>query len=241
MPSPVCVILSDLDDTLFDHHRATRSALRHVFGSDPALRGWTLDDVERRHRELLETFHVEVLAGRLSVDAARVARFQRLLEIVATDDAAARAPDVARAYRDAYETCWHAVAGAPELLAQIKAAGLSLIVVTNNSVLEQQQKLARLGLGRLVDHLVTSEETGCSKPAPDIFREALRRANAVPAEAVMLGDGWATDVEGARAAGVRPVWLNRFGAVSPDPTVDELASLEPAPQTLRVLTTSQSF
>ena len=30
MSSPVSVVLSDLDDTLFDHHRATRLALSAV-------------------------------------------------------------------------------------------------------------------------------------------------------------------------------------------------------------------
>jgi putative hydrolase of the HAD superfamily len=42
-----------------------------------------------------------------------------------------------------------------------------------------------------------------------------------------VGDAWATDIEGARAAGVRPVWLNRFGALSRDPAVAELQALEP--------------
>ena len=33
----------------------------------------------------------------------------------------------------------------------------------------------------------------------------MRRAE----DAVMVGDSWAADVEGARAAGIRPIWFNR--------------------------------
>jgi putative hydrolase of the HAD superfamily len=233
---PVRAILSDLDDTLFDHHRATRSALSHLIQSEPCLRSCALDDLAAHHHELLERFHLEVLAGRLTVDAARMQRFQRLLEVFGSDDAATRAAPVARTYRSAYESSWHAVAGARELVAAIKAAGLSLIIVTNNIVLEQEQKLRRLGIAESVDHLVASEEAGCSKPDPQIFVEALRRAGAAPAEAVMLGDAWATDIEGARAAGVRPVWLNRFGAISRDRAIEEIASLEPAAEVLKALT-----
>ena len=43
----------------------------------------------------------------------------------------------------------------------------------------------------------------------------------------MIGDAWGTDIEGARAAGIRPVWFNRFGAASPDPGVTEIHSLVP--------------
>jgi len=47
--------------------------------------------------------------------------------------------------------------------------------------------------------------------------------------AVMVGDSWSADIEGARAAGVRAIWFNRMRAASPDPSyaVEELAALLP--------------
>jgi FMN phosphatase YigB (HAD superfamily) len=237
--APIRVVLSDLDDTLFDHYRATRLSLERVVAGDPAFTTWTLEDVDRCHRDLLERFHLEVLAGRLSVDDARVARFHSLFDMAGAADSARRAVEVARAYRRLYETCWYCVPGAAALLGAVKAAGAAVVIVTNNTVAEQQQKLATLGLAPFVDHLVTSEEVCCSKPEPGIFHEALLRANASAGEAVMLGDSWPSDVEGARSVGVRPVWLNRFGAVSQDPSVEEIASLEPAVETLRILLRQQ--
>jgi putative hydrolase of the HAD superfamily len=229
------VVLSDLDDTLFDHHRATRHALLHVTRVVPWFETWSLDELDRRHREQLEALHVDVLAGRTSTDDARVERFRRLLAAASGSFGEGRAADVARAYRQAYETCWHPVAGARDLLAAIKAVGLSVAIVTNNQLIEQQQKIERLCLTEYIDELVTSEEVGSSKPAGEIFQAALERTGASADHAVMVGDAWATDIDGARAAGVRAVWLNRFGQPSPDRSVSELVSLEPTPDALRVI------
>jgi putative hydrolase of the HAD superfamily len=227
--------LSDLDDTLFDHTRATRSALEAVRAATPGLAPLSIDDLHHQHAEILELLHVEVVMGRIAIDDARVERFRRLLVAAGADCAADHAPDVARRYRREYEVASQPVAGAVELLSRLKRAGALVVIVTNNIVAEQRLKLARCGLAGFVDELVTSEEVGVSKPDPRIFQEALDRARAAPSDAVMLGDAWATDVEGALASGIRPVWLNRFGRVRPIASVEEIGSLEPVDKALGVL------
>lgn len=68
----------------------------------------------------------------------------------------------------------------------------------------------QLGLTNSIDFAVTSSEVGCEKPDPRIFAEALRRADATPPEnAVMVGDQIETDINGAVAAGIQPVLLDR--------------------------------
>ena len=47
------------------------------------------------------------------------------------------------------------------------------------------------------------------------------------AAAIMVGDSWRNDVEGARRAGIRALWFNRNGAAVPDPAVSSITSLEP--------------
>jgi len=235
MAGPVRAVLCDLDDTLFDHRRATRESLARVLGGDPCFAGLTLDEIDREHRQLLERLHLEVLAGRLTVEDARVERFRLLVETAAPGEGRARSHEMARAYRATYEQSWHLVEGAFELLSRLKAALVTVVIVTNNNVLEQEQKIRRLGLAGLVDALVTSEEVGCAKPAPGIFHAALTRADCSIDRAVMLGDAWETDIAGARALGIRVVWLNRVGETSPDPSVQELSSLAPPDQALRVI------
>jgi len=224
----VPVLLCDLDDTLFDHQHATRSALARLQAADARLRVWPLEDLKVRHHILLEQYHQEVLAGRLTIDQAREQRFQAL---VGGGDASG----MAEAYRDAYTQDWREVSGAVDLLRAVRAEGMTVVIVTNNIVSEQRKKLDRLGLSSLVDALVTSEEVGTQKPDPRIFAEALLRVGAGPADAVMLGDAWIADVTGALASGIRPVWLNHKGTTSPDPTVTELRALTPTHEVVRTI------
>jgi putative hydrolase of the HAD superfamily len=224
----VPVLLCDLDDTLFDHQHATRAALARLQATDVRLQAWALEDLKSRHHILLEQYHQEVLAGRLTIDQARERRFQALV-------GGGDATGLAEAYRDAYTLDWQEVAGAADLLRAVRTAGHSVVIVTNNIVAEQQKKLDRLGLLPLVDALVTSEEVGAQKPEPRIFSEALARVGADPADAVMLGDAWIADVTGAQASGIRPVWLNRLGTTSPDPSVAELRALTPTHDVVGVI------
>ena len=71
---------------------------------------WTLDEIDRRHRRLLECCISIVLAGRLSVEEARVERFRRLVEGRSGGHRAITRTGAA--YRQSYECCWHLVGGA---------------------------------------------------------------------------------------------------------------------------------
>jgi putative hydrolase of the HAD superfamily len=53
------------------------------------------------------------------------------------------------------------------------------------------------------------------KPHPSIFAAALQRLGVTAAEAVMVGDSFRHDIEGALAAGMRAVLLNRGDAAAP--------------------------
>lgn len=226
------VVLCDLDDTLFDHSRATEIALERLRDVEPGLAREPFETQVARHRHLLDTYHRELLAGHMTQEQVRIARFQGLVGGVCDE---ARALRMARRYRRLYEQCWYTVPGAGELASAIKQSGVGFVVVTNNLIEEQRQKLAHCGLAPYVDHLVTSEETGFAKPHRGIFDAALQRAGASPDDAVMLGDSWDVDVVGALAAGIRPVWLNRFRAPLTDPGVSQLHALEPTAQALRML------
>jgi putative hydrolase of the HAD superfamily len=101
--------------------------------------------------------------------------------------------------------------------------------VTNNLLDEQQAKITLCGFDPYVDALIVSEVAGVSKPHPAIFRQALEAVGCQPSESVMVGDSWAADIEGARAAAIRPIWFNRSGRPSPDGSDDvrEISTLSP--------------
>jgi putative hydrolase of the HAD superfamily len=231
------VVLCDLDDTLFDHSGATRDALAHVRTLSPRFEGWSLDELDQRHRVVLEDLHTEVLAGKWTIEDARIERFRRLMRhagAAESDCGADVLHGLSWGYRGAYETAWRLVPGALALVQAIKRAGSRLVIVTNNVVREQKLKVDRGGLAPFVDCMVTSEEFGATKPDPRIIWHALERVNASAEHAVMFGDSLTTDIEAGRRAGVRVVWFNRVGAKSGDPTLAEVNSLED-PRTLELL------
>ena len=82
-------------------------------------------------------------------------------------------------------------------------------IVTNGPTEVQHAKLELLGIDRLVDFVLVSEEFGVAKPDPRIFREALRLAGVAAEDAVFVGDSAEFDIAGAQAAGIPTVWVNR--------------------------------
>ncbi|MEW5980992.1 MAG: HAD family hydrolase [Acidobacteriota bacterium] len=234
-PRRTQAVLFDLDDTLFDHRASTRCALRAVQAAFRVYQAWPITEFEHRHAVLLELLHVEVLAGRMSVDQARVERFGRLAIDAGGSEADPRAAEIARSYREAYVSSWKPVPGAREVLAMLHEQA-RIGIVTNNVVAEQRQKVDTCGFTPLVDAVVISEEIGVAKPDPRIFAACLERLGVDAGDAVMVGDSWPSDVLGARAAGLRAVWFNRSGAPAPDGSaITQLAALEPADAVTSVL------
>lgn len=227
-------MLFDLDDTLFDHRHAARQALTRVHQMHECfgVRPFGLFEVE--HARVLEDMHRRVLAGEMGIDDARLERFRRLFESAggAADDALLQ--ETATAYRQRYLETRRPVPGARDLLAAIKPLA-RVAIVSNNLADEQQQKLRLCGFEPYVDALVVSEEAGSWKPDPEIFRIALARTGCDAGDAVMIGDSWAADVEGARAVGIRAIWFNPSAGRSADTSIAEIAAWTPIEPVLEAI------
>lgn len=120
----------------------------------------------------------------------------------------------------------------PDTLACLTAlrAQYRLALITNGAPDLQRTKIAGSGLGEWFEVMVVSGELGIGKPDPRIFTAALERLRLTPSQAVMVGNSLAHDIEGARAAGVGSVWINRTSeqpplTSMPDGVITELAEL----------------
>ena len=71
------------------------------------------------------------------------------------------------------------------------------------------------GLMQYFDALVISCEIGVAKPDPAIFDAALKLLSASKESAVMVGDGAASDMAGAEAAGIDFVYFRPDGVFVP--------------------------
>ncbi len=227
-------VLFDLDDTLFDHRFAARAALSCVHQMHACFAAQRFELFEDAHAHCLEELHRLVLSGALGIDDARIERFRRLFAAagVNPDDESLQATSLA--YREQYMAGRRPIEGARDLLAAISRHA-RVGIVTNNLLEEQQAKIRLCGFEPFVDALVVSEEAGISKPDPGIFAIALERLGVPAADAVMVGDSWTADIEGARAAGIRAIWFNRTGIAKQLGGVQEITALMPIEDIVHVI------
>jgi 2-haloalkanoic acid dehalogenase type II len=87
----------------------------------------------------------------------------------------------------------------------------TVIAVTNGNA-----NLEKVGIGDLFDAHINAAMAGAAKPHRPIFDAAVKAGRASAAETLHVGDHPLYDVHGARAAGLRTVWVNRHGTRWPD-------------------------
>jgi putative hydrolase of the HAD superfamily len=217
------LVLFDVDDTLCDYAGARVLRLRHAFTSALAT----------RKPDIAEPVDLECLiAESIAIHPHGTDHFPDLLRRYGVDDPAAIV-----AARQWYQTNrflgLQLFPDAVHTLARARAHGRAVGLVTNGPADVQRAKLDLLGLRAHVDFALISGEFGVAKPDPAIFHEALRLAGACAADALYIGDSPEFDVTGARAAGIRSVWMNRTGSPwdhaepPPDYEVPDLTSLHP--------------
>ena len=120
------------------------------------------------------------------------------------------------------------------LLGKLRSNGYYLGVISN-SVGTMEEQLGRVGLAPYFQTILDSAVVGVEKPHAAIFNMALASAQVAPAEALFIGDTYATDIGGARLAGLQGVLIDRVGAYDDHvrcPRITSLDQLEPVLQNL---------
>ena len=204
----VCV---DVMGTLFDLS-ALRRRLEDLAAPPPALEAWfgrllhtaaavTLIDDYRPFPELARPVLESVLA-QLNRDPGGAAH---VLDALAQLDP----------YPDAVPA-----------LERLTSAGVRVVALTNGTEQNTRALLARAGLERHVERVVSTDAVGRSKPHPAVYRYAVDQLATPAAEVTLIAaHGW--DVAGARTAGLSAVWVSRLERHWPlpppqPPTADDL-------------------
>jgi len=92
--------------------------------------------------------------------------------------------------------------GAVELVRSCRAAGLKIAIASSADRIKVEANLRKIGLPpETWDVIVTGEDVGARKPAPDIFLDAAGKLELAPAECVVVEDA-VHGIEAARAAGM---------------------------------------
>jgi 2-haloacid dehalogenase len=211
------VYVFDVNETLLD-----LAALDPVFGrafGDPGAR-------EAWFQQLIHSALVTIATGRYH-------QFGSIAQAALAAVANRRGVTLAEADRQAIIQGMAQLPPHPEVpaaLERLRAAGLRLAALTNSTRQVAQAQLASAGLAELFEQILSADQVGRLKPAPEPYRMAAD-ALGVPVGQVWLvaAHGW--DVAGALAAGCRAAFVARPGrlpdpvAPPPDLTGEDLAQV----------------
>lgn len=212
-PSQPRAVLLDLDGTILDHERASRSAIVSVMAASGIADGADPDESISLWRNLEAEHFQRYLDGELDFEQQRIVRVRAFLEsygrVVDHDRPALL--HWFEGYRTAYERAWRAFDDVQPFVEGLTAldAAPALAVVTNGDHGQQAAKLRALGLDGVP--LYASSEIGISKPDRAIFLHACESLDVDPGDAWFVGDNREADALGAKRAGLHGVWLDRGG------------------------------
>lgn len=227
-------LLLDLDATLLDNGDAqvpVRRTCEILATLRPEL---DADVLQRVNNEAWAEYAPGIadLWQRGGIDGASVSleTWHRALALLGIHE-----PELEVTARDVYLQCsrehYRLFDDAEPLLRAAREAAIPLALITNGASDSQRDKLDAVAITELFDAIVISGEVGIVKPDPAIFAIALGRLGMGSAGVWHVGDSLASDVAGARGAGLTAVWLNRGGdgapqaAPRPDLEISTLADL----------------
>lgn len=201
----------DLDGTLFDHRGSAESGARHFLRSldvDPtvaAVEAWFLAEDEQFERWR---------SGQIGFQEQRRERLRTVLPLfdvaLPVEDAGLDA--LFDEYLHVYRESWRIFPDSLQTLHELRSNGYRVGLLTNGSEVQQLEKVQLTGLAEELDVVCTSERIGVQKPDPRAFFILAGELGVEPSECLFVGDNPAHDVEGARAAGMRGLLVDRYGS-----------------------------
>lgn len=227
--------LFDLDRTLWDFDKNARSALFKLVDDLKLGELFGVTDKEEfcsRYEYFNHKLWGEYERGEITKESLRFQRFLLTLQEYmgerlsgslpshnfTPDELRGFAENFGEKYLDymAYEM--ELIPGAREVLEWVKSIGGKIAIISNGFKEVQYRKLRNSNIMRYFDAVIISEEVGVMKPSPIIFKKALvalcgedlYKANPLAArgEAIMVGDDFGNDIEGAQIFGIDQFYFN---------------------------------
>ncbi len=212
------IVVFDAYGTVFDVHSAVMRR-----GAALGDKAQAVSDLWRQKQ--LEYTWVRTLMGRYtSFWTLTEQSLDYALATLAPDQSGLR-PALLEAYRhlDAYPD-------ARPTLERIRAAGVKTAILSNGDGPMLDEAVAAAGFTGLFDGLLSIEEVGLYKTAPEAYQLVKGAFGIEPARTLFLSSNrW--DVAGARLAGFHPLWINRTGRMDeypdcpPDAILKSLAEI----------------
>ncbi|HZG44725.1 MAG TPA: HAD family hydrolase [Allosphingosinicella sp.] len=182
----ITALLFDIDGTLVDSNDFHVTAWQEVFS-------------EAGHEFPRELIHGQVGKGGDNL-------LPGLLPDLSEEEQEAIAQKHGPRYQERYIGRVRPFPGARDLLARAKQDGLKVALATSANPEELDHYVELLDAADLIDVTTSKGDVEATKPAPDIFAAAVKKAGVAPEQALVIGDT-PYDVLAARRAGVGALGL----------------------------------
>jgi putative hydrolase of the HAD superfamily len=201
------MIFFDIDQTLINHQQAQDTATLLFLQQFSSLLPYTSEEFCQCWQTVMEKHFTTFLRGEISFVEHRRRRMREVFqgaESYLADDEADRRFAV---YLQHYEDNWKLF---DDVLPCLNAlSNHRLGIISNGNTEQQTKKLCQTGIAAQFNIIVVSEEVRVSKPKPDIFLSACRRARVKARQCIYVGDSLQNDALAAGAVGMKGIWLNR--------------------------------
>lgn len=199
-------IFIDLDETLLDFHRAEKEAVAAAllhFGIEPT------EAALARYKELNIAQWKLLEQQKLTLPEVKRRRFELLFGELGCDASPTAAAEF---YEQRLAEGAYPLPGAEDALKAL-CGGYRLFLASNGTKCVQERRLSKTGFGKYFEKAFVSEEIGFFKPDLRYFEACFAQIDGFDkSNAVMVGDSLSSDIAGGKNAGIKTVWLNRFGA-----------------------------
>ncbi|MHA2392469.1 MAG: TIGR02253 family HAD-type hydrolase [Promethearchaeota archaeon] len=98
-----------------------------------------------------------------------------------------------------------------ECLRRIKNLFIKTSIITDGIPIKQYEKILRLGIDKLIDFVIVSDEIGIKKPNPKLFKYWLKKFGLNGTETIYIGDRIDKDIVPANVNNIYSVYLHRGG------------------------------
>lgn len=201
-------VLIDWDDTIGDWKGAEDQSLRDLYHRYGFSR-WYASESE--FKTVYETYNKTLWEqygrGDITKQYLHRQRFLHLLETVGAEgDNIRLADELGDTFLQLTNRYFSVLPQAAETVRYL-AAKYPLTILSNGFKEVQYYKFAHSGLQDCFRHTIISEEVGINKPQAGIFELALSLNGVQKEEAVMVGDSYSSDIQGAKNAGIDQLWI----------------------------------
>jgi len=193
-------IFFDWDHTLWDHDANAKESLVELFHSFELHQrsNYPFDDFFEIYQKVNTQLWEDYQFGRIDQQTLRETRFKKVFDAIKVEGPHLEFGDE---FLKKTPRKTKLIAGAKEIIESL-ASRYTLYVLTNGFTDVQEIKISGSGLKHYFEQIITSQEAQAKKPDAKFYHYALQQAGCRPEEALMIGDHFAIDVQGAEQAGI---------------------------------------